>query len=203
MCFSAHVVLDSLHPGDIPLQILLLERYAKSTFDVLGSLGDELALRILVFVVEGDAFAFSAQTPSIPSSGAGPKGEESAKGGSQANEKEYSGTDWVGAGEEGIWGGGRRRARVDLGRLRAGVRRLLGLESVSAPVSLICDMLLMPCGTDLAGIAQVAISYSPSRYLALSLFQNLGGRSCPPFSYSQRARPRGRKGRPQGRMVRS
>ncbi|KAF7419289.1 hypothetical protein PC9H_001876 [Pleurotus ostreatus] len=127
----AHVVLDSLHPGDIPLQILLLERYAKSTFDVLGSLGDELALRILVFVVEGDAFAFSAKTPSVPSSGAGPKGEESAKGDSQANEKEYSGTDWVGAGEEGIWGGGRRRARVDLGRLRAGVRRLLGLESVS------------------------------------------------------------------------
>ncbi|KDQ23405.1 hypothetical protein PLEOSDRAFT_1049697 [Pleurotus ostreatus PC15] len=61
----AHVVLDSLHPGDIPLQILLLERYAKSTFDVLGSLGDELALRILVFVVEGDAFAFSAKTPSV------------------------------------------------------------------------------------------------------------------------------------------
>ncbi|KAL4263510.1 hypothetical protein AB1N83_005087 [Pleurotus pulmonarius] len=127
----AHVVLDSLHPGDIPLQILLLERYAKSTFDILGSLGDELALRILVFVVEGDAFAFSANTPSVPSSGAGSKLDESVKEGNQAKAKEYSGTDWVGAGEEGIWGGGRRRARVDLGKLRAGVRRLLGLESVS------------------------------------------------------------------------
>ncbi|KAF4607291.1 hypothetical protein EYR38_001352 [Pleurotus pulmonarius] len=126
----AHVVLDSLHPGDIPLQILLLERYAKSTFDILGSLGDELALRILVFVVEGDAFAFSANTPSVPSSGAGSKLDESVKEGNQAKAKEYSGTDWVGAGEEGIWGGGRRRARVDLGKLRAGVRRLLGLESV-------------------------------------------------------------------------
>jgi pyrimidine and pyridine-specific 5'-nucleotidase len=34
-------------PGDIRLQILLLEKYAKSTFDVLGNLAPELAFKIL------------------------------------------------------------------------------------------------------------------------------------------------------------
>lgn len=37
----------ALLPGDIPLQILLLEKYLKSTFDIVGTLGPELALRIL------------------------------------------------------------------------------------------------------------------------------------------------------------
>jgi pyrimidine and pyridine-specific 5'-nucleotidase len=34
-------------PGDISLQILLLEKYAKSTFDVLGNLAPNLTFRIL------------------------------------------------------------------------------------------------------------------------------------------------------------
>ena len=34
-------------PGDIRLQVLLLEKYAKSTFDVVGSLAPDLAFRIL------------------------------------------------------------------------------------------------------------------------------------------------------------
>ncbi|KAF9233768.1 hypothetical protein BU15DRAFT_90225 [Melanogaster broomeanus] len=37
----------SLLPGDIPLQILLLQKYLKSTFDIVGTLAPELALRIL------------------------------------------------------------------------------------------------------------------------------------------------------------
>jgi pyrimidine and pyridine-specific 5'-nucleotidase len=34
-------------PGDIRLQILLLEKYAKSTFDVVGNLASDLAFRVL------------------------------------------------------------------------------------------------------------------------------------------------------------
>jgi pyrimidine and pyridine-specific 5'-nucleotidase len=34
-------------PGDIRLQILLLEKYAKSTFDVLGNVSPDLSFRIL------------------------------------------------------------------------------------------------------------------------------------------------------------
>ncbi|KAJ3507730.1 hypothetical protein NLJ89_g6145 [Agrocybe chaxingu] len=41
------IILDSCLPGDIRLQILLLEKYARSTFDVLGSLAPDLAFRIL------------------------------------------------------------------------------------------------------------------------------------------------------------
>ncbi|KAF8154498.1 hypothetical protein B0H34DRAFT_799277 [Crassisporium funariophilum] len=41
------IILDSCLPGDIRLQILLLEKYAKSTFDVLGTLAPDLAFRIL------------------------------------------------------------------------------------------------------------------------------------------------------------
>jgi pyrimidine and pyridine-specific 5'-nucleotidase len=33
-------------PGDIRLQILLLEKYARSTFDIVGHLSPELVLRI-------------------------------------------------------------------------------------------------------------------------------------------------------------
>ncbi|KAG6331826.1 hypothetical protein ID866_7263 [Astraeus odoratus] len=40
------LILDSLLPGDIPLQILLLQKYLKSSFDIVGSLSPELALRI-------------------------------------------------------------------------------------------------------------------------------------------------------------
>ncbi|PPQ95787.1 hypothetical protein CVT26_015887 [Gymnopilus dilepis] len=41
------IILDSCLPGDIRLQILLLEKYMKSTFDVLGSLAPDLAFRVL------------------------------------------------------------------------------------------------------------------------------------------------------------
>ena len=34
-------------PGDIRLQILLLEKYAKSTFDIVGNLAPDLALKVL------------------------------------------------------------------------------------------------------------------------------------------------------------
>ena len=37
-------------PGDIRLQILLLEKYAKSTFDVLGNLAPNLSFRILKYL---------------------------------------------------------------------------------------------------------------------------------------------------------
>lgn len=37
----------ALLPGDIPLQILLLQKYLRSTFDIVGMLAPELALRIL------------------------------------------------------------------------------------------------------------------------------------------------------------
>ncbi|KAK0481539.1 hypothetical protein IW261DRAFT_1334733 [Armillaria novae-zelandiae] len=41
------IILEACHPGDVPLQILLLQRYLKSTYDVLGNLSPELSLRIL------------------------------------------------------------------------------------------------------------------------------------------------------------
>ncbi|KAJ3537683.1 hypothetical protein NMY22_g5498 [Coprinellus aureogranulatus] len=41
------IILDSCLPGDIRLQILLLEKYMKSTYDILGSLAPDLAVRIL------------------------------------------------------------------------------------------------------------------------------------------------------------
>ncbi|KAK0199028.1 hypothetical protein F5146DRAFT_1021851 [Armillaria mellea] len=41
------LILEACHPGDIPLQILLLQRYLRSTYDVLGNLSPELSLRIL------------------------------------------------------------------------------------------------------------------------------------------------------------
>ncbi|KAJ8454761.1 hypothetical protein ONZ45_g19177 [Pleurotus djamor] len=135
----AHVILDSLHPGDIPLQILLLERYAKSTFDILGSMGEDIAFRVLIFLVEGDGFSFpSSESLSTNASGTRmlgkgvDEGREGSVGGeASSKEKPYTGLGWIGAGEEGVWGGGKRRARVDIGRLRAGVRRLLSLEPVS------------------------------------------------------------------------
>ncbi|OAX42753.1 hypothetical protein K503DRAFT_682620 [Rhizopogon vinicolor AM-OR11-026] len=41
------IILESTLPGDIPLQILLLQKYLKSSFDIIGSLSPKLALRIL------------------------------------------------------------------------------------------------------------------------------------------------------------
>ncbi|KAH9849420.1 hypothetical protein C2E23DRAFT_888359 [Lenzites betulinus] len=44
------IILDSCMPGDIRLQILLLEKYAKSTFDIVGNLAPDLALKIFRFL---------------------------------------------------------------------------------------------------------------------------------------------------------
>ncbi|KZT25821.1 hypothetical protein NEOLEDRAFT_1132791 [Neolentinus lepideus HHB14362 ss-1] len=41
------IILDSCMPGDIRLQILLLEKYAKSTFDIIGNLAPDLSFKIL------------------------------------------------------------------------------------------------------------------------------------------------------------
>ncbi|KAI0067041.1 hypothetical protein BV25DRAFT_1820204 [Artomyces pyxidatus] len=41
------IILDSCLPGDIRLQILLLEKYAKSTFDIIGNLAPDLTFKIL------------------------------------------------------------------------------------------------------------------------------------------------------------
>ncbi|EEB94541.1 hypothetical protein MPER_06629, partial [Moniliophthora perniciosa FA553] len=41
------IIAEASHPGDIPLQILLLQKYLKSTYDILGNLASNLALRIL------------------------------------------------------------------------------------------------------------------------------------------------------------
>ncbi|KAE9385556.1 hypothetical protein BT96DRAFT_775998, partial [Gymnopus androsaceus JB14] len=41
------IILDASHPGDTSLQ--LLQKYLKSTFDVLGNLSQPLALRVLLY----------------------------------------------------------------------------------------------------------------------------------------------------------
>ncbi|TCD63314.1 hypothetical protein EIP91_005695 [Steccherinum ochraceum] len=40
------IILDSCMPGDIRLQILLLEKYAKSTYDIVGNLAPDLVFKI-------------------------------------------------------------------------------------------------------------------------------------------------------------
>ncbi|KZT55534.1 hypothetical protein CALCODRAFT_518713 [Calocera cornea HHB12733] len=42
-----HIILDSCLPGDISAMIRLLDKYLKSTFDVLGNLPEELAVLVL------------------------------------------------------------------------------------------------------------------------------------------------------------
>ena len=49
-CPRIALILDSCLPGDIRLQIGLLEKYAKSTFDVVGNLAPNLALRVLRYL---------------------------------------------------------------------------------------------------------------------------------------------------------
>ncbi|EDR09874.1 uncharacterized protein LACBIDRAFT_318148 [Laccaria bicolor S238N-H82] len=51
------IILDSCLPGDIALQILLLEKYAKSTFDVLGSFAPDLAFRVLKYLTVKELIA--------------------------------------------------------------------------------------------------------------------------------------------------
>ncbi|KAH7100036.1 hypothetical protein BKA62DRAFT_673090 [Auriculariales sp. MPI-PUGE-AT-0066] len=48
------IILDSLIPGDISQQIHLLEKYAKSTFDIISTLPVPLALRVLSFLSPRD-----------------------------------------------------------------------------------------------------------------------------------------------------
>jgi len=43
-------ILDSCLPGDIRLQILLLEKYAKASFDIVGNLAPDLAFKILKYL---------------------------------------------------------------------------------------------------------------------------------------------------------
>lgn len=40
-------IFTACMPGDIRLQILLLEKYAKSTFDIIGNLAPDLTFKIL------------------------------------------------------------------------------------------------------------------------------------------------------------
>jgi hypothetical protein len=44
---SSPLPLTATLPGDIPLQILLLQKYLKSSFDIIGFLAPEIALQIL------------------------------------------------------------------------------------------------------------------------------------------------------------
>ncbi|KAJ6498518.1 hypothetical protein C8R47DRAFT_971816, partial [Mycena vitilis] len=43
-------LLDSSLPGDIPLQILTLQKYAKLSHDIVGALAPQLALRVLLLI---------------------------------------------------------------------------------------------------------------------------------------------------------
>lgn len=47
---SISIILDSCMPGDIRLQILLLEKYAKSTFDIVGHLAPDLVFKIFKYL---------------------------------------------------------------------------------------------------------------------------------------------------------
>ncbi|KAF8638454.1 hypothetical protein AX17_002188 [Amanita inopinata Kibby_2008] len=44
------IILDSCFPGDIRLQILLLEKYARSTYDIVGNLAPDLVCRIFKYL---------------------------------------------------------------------------------------------------------------------------------------------------------
>ncbi|EJD07855.1 uncharacterized protein FOMMEDRAFT_73579 [Fomitiporia mediterranea MF3/22] len=44
------IILESCMPGDIRTQIGLLERYLKSTFDIVGNLAPEIAIKILKYL---------------------------------------------------------------------------------------------------------------------------------------------------------
>ncbi|KAH8103344.1 hypothetical protein BXZ70DRAFT_1054992 [Cristinia sonorae] len=47
---SISIILDSCMPGDIRLQILLLEKYAKSTYDIVGHLAPDLVFKIFQYL---------------------------------------------------------------------------------------------------------------------------------------------------------
>ena len=56
-CFRIAIILDSCMPGDIRLQILLLEKYAKSTFDIIGNLAPDLAFKVFKFLTVKELLA--------------------------------------------------------------------------------------------------------------------------------------------------
>ncbi|KAG9119487.1 hypothetical protein FRC07_005470, partial [Ceratobasidium sp. 392] len=45
-----HIILDSCLPGDISAMIRMLEKYAASTFDIIGNLPEDVAIRILGYL---------------------------------------------------------------------------------------------------------------------------------------------------------
>ncbi|EAU86743.2 hypothetical protein CC1G_06504 [Coprinopsis cinerea okayama7 len=51
------IILDSCLPGDISLQILLLEKYQRSTFDILGHLAPNVAFQILKYLTVPELLA--------------------------------------------------------------------------------------------------------------------------------------------------
>ena len=52
-------------PGDIRLQILLLEKYMKSTYDILGKLAPDLAVRILKHLTVKELLAIEPVRPPL------------------------------------------------------------------------------------------------------------------------------------------
>ncbi|KAL4252237.1 putative E3 ubiquitin ligase complex SCF subunit sconB [Abortiporus biennis] len=51
------IILDSCMPGDIRLQILLLEKYAKSTYDIVGNLAPDLVFKIFKYLTVQELLA--------------------------------------------------------------------------------------------------------------------------------------------------
>lgn len=49
-CRRIALILDSCMPGDIRLQILLLEKYAKSTYDIIGHLAPDLVFKVFRYL---------------------------------------------------------------------------------------------------------------------------------------------------------
>ena len=69
--YSISIILDSCMPGDIRLQVLLLEKYAKSTYDIIGHLAPDLVFKIFKYLtvhelmgVESVSFMFIVVEPS-------------------------------------------------------------------------------------------------------------------------------------------
>jgi pyrimidine and pyridine-specific 5'-nucleotidase len=54
-----HIILDSCLPGDIPNMIAQLQKYARSVFDILSHLPQNLAARVLTFLPIPDLLSSS------------------------------------------------------------------------------------------------------------------------------------------------
>jgi pyrimidine and pyridine-specific 5'-nucleotidase len=64
---SIAIILDSCMPGDIRLQILLLEKYAKSTFDIIGHLAPGLAFKVFRWLSVPELLAVESVRPALAS----------------------------------------------------------------------------------------------------------------------------------------